>query len=826
MMSTLRKMPLAVLGVIGLLALALWNPSVPRRVDELDLIAVLDDSLSIGDPASRDAWSEVTNAALNLAADSRFGLVRFATEPVIEVEPALVSEQSVKSILESRTLPRSAAIDRSSTDIELALRRALRLARSHRRTALLLVTDGYETKGDAAAALRVARQSNVTVYLFKQGVDTKAPDVRIEALDVPPHVRLGERVPLTVAVGGNTEGKVPLLVDVAGRRALETTISLQRDRANRFHLLVTPQTAGDQEVKVVVGVDNDSIPENNRRAALVTVEPPATVLFVTASDAPSAVVSTLVKGGWIVREHHPRDLVSLTNQLRVAKTIILDDIAVGDMPEGAWEALTKSVSGEGTGLIVLGGPRSFSAGNYRHSELEALLPVTAEASVPEEQLAVLFVVDKSGSMDSDQRGAKRFGLALRAVSETARTLSEKDLTGLIWFDAQPRVVLPLRRYENPADEIERAWSTRPTGGTLVLPALTAAVSALSEVAADQRLLVMVTDGFAPSGEDLRPLQQQIARNGIDVITLIVGDNPDIEPFRRLSRINDGVLLRIHKIAELPRIMQKEVEERRNPAILETSVPRQVIPLPFMPAATEWPTLSGYMVTKARPEAFVYLKSDGDDPLLAMGHVGRARVVVLPEGLRSWTREWPQWPLWGKFIGGIVEWTAARSASPFLQATVEDRSGRLEFVVDAVTPSYEWAFADDGKVIVRDPAGLFTETPLVQTAPGHFVGSIGVTQPGRHGASVYVADQKIHISALHTADREFLPDPQSDEAWSALAAEDLVTEWKPGTPISPQFATKSEISFRFPLIVTALLLYLTVLVHERVGDRLWQRRRFP
>jgi len=826
MTPTPKRLPVAILGAIGLLALALWNPSVPRHVDELDLIAVLDDSLSMGDSSSLDAWSQVTSAVLELAAGSRFGLVRFAAVPVTGLEPTPVSEPRVRSILESRTPPRSVTVDRSSTDIELALRRALRLASSHRQTALLLVTDGYEIHGDAAAALRSARDSGVTVYMFKQGVDAKAPDVRIEAMDVPPHVRLGERFPLAVAVGGNTESKVPLLVEIGGRRVLETTISLQRDKANRFQLWVTPRTAGDQEVEVVVVVDNDAIPENNRRAALVTVEPPATVLFVTASDAPSAVVSSLVKGGWIVREYHPMDLVFLRNQLLVAETIILDDIAVGDMPDDSWKAVTKSVSGEGTGLIVLGGPRSFSGGDYRYSQLEALLPVTTEANVPEEYAAVLFVVDKSGSMDSDHWGANRFDLALRAVSETARTLSGKDWTGLMWFDAQTRVALPLRRYDNPADEIQRVWNTRPTGGTVVLPAIRAAVKALSEVPSDQRLLVMVTDGFASPGEDLRPLQQQIALNGIDVITLIVGENSDIEPFRRLSRINDGVLLPIHEIVKLPRIMRKEVEERRNPAVLGTILPRQVVPVPFMPPETKWPTLSGYTVTKARPEALVYLKSDGGDPLLAMGHVGRARVIVLPGGLGSWAREWPQWPLWGRFVGGIVEWTAARSANPYLLATVEERSGRLEFVVDAVTPSYEWAFAEDGKVLVEDPTERLVETPLVQIAPGRFVGSLGVTQPGRYGASVSVADQELHVSALHTTDREFLPDPRSDKAWSARAAAGLVTEWKPGMPISPRFASKLEISLRVPLIIAALVLYLAALVHQRVGNCLWRRRKDP
>ena len=63
------------------------------------------------------------------------------------------------------------------------------------------------------------------------------------------------------------------------------------------------------------------------------------------------------------------------------------------------------------------------------------------------------------------------------------------------------------------------------------------------------------------------------------------------------------------------------------------------PLPFLATPQDWPMLDGYMVTAAKPAALVYLSSRRGEPLLAMHHVGAARVVALPGGLDRWATAW-------------------------------------------------------------------------------------------------------------------------------------------------------------------------------------------
>ncbi len=211
------------------------------------------------------------------------------------------------------------------------------------------------------------------------------------------------------------------------------------------------------------------------------------------------------------------------------------------------------------------------------------------------------------------------------------------------------------------------------------PALRKAIDGLTSVSEKNRLLVVVTDGFLSGSEDLDALRHELADKKIDVISIMIGGNEQADHLQRLSKSGNGRFLRVESVAELPRLMRPEFEAWRKPARLVPVVPQQVLPLPFLPNPRPWPTLNGYMVTKARTTADVYLTSDRGEPLLAMHHVGAARVVALPGGLGAWADAWMRWPKWGQFIDGLFQWVFARSADPNFHVRIEDQPGRLDFV---------------------------------------------------------------------------------------------------------------------------------------------------
>lgn len=786
--------------LLGLLALALVNPAIPWRRPPTDVVVLLDDSLSMDRTFADNAWKDVAAAISQAPAGSRFALVRFAAGTALETP-------LTRSINIPSAPPRSQPLDRSATHIEAALDFGLRRLEPGRAAAIVLISDGAETRGDTHSVLRLAQAAAVPVYGVKPA-PARTADAWIAAVDLPDRTRLGQRLPVTMTLASSFTASAALRLQVNGEVQTEAEVMLPAGANVPVTLWLEPMATGPNRVDMVLEVPGDAVAENNRRSALVNVEGLASVIYLTVDPVSPPAATSLQRGGWSVRAAPPSRF--LQQPWQDSAVIILDNIAVGDMPEQAWQALSQAVRHLGAGLIVLGGPRAFGAGGYRHSTLEALLPVTAEALQPQPSAAVLFVVDKSGSMDRghNNKGVSRLALARQAVVETTRSLRAGDRVGLLAFDGQPRLLAPLGFYEDPARTLEQAGQIPATGGTRLRPALLEGLTQLAAVSTEQRLLALVTDGFV-EGEDFSDIADRIAAEGITVIALAVGDSPDLNVLRLLTRNHDGVLLPVHDITHLPRLLRQAVEQRR--AAMETgAIPvRQTRSLPWEPAG-DWPSLTGYMVTKDRPDAMVYLRSEQGDPLLAVGQAGAGRVLALPGGLGSWAEAWRHWPDWGRFLGGVVEWVNHYSGDPFLEGRVQDRPEEISVVIDALASDGDWAETSEALVTLSDPAGRLLEIPAPMIAPGRYRVTAPVPLLGQYRATVRLGDHSLQRALWHNPADEFTP---ASSAWEAWLQAGLLRPWSDQGLV--EYSTgRQQTGLRTLFLVLAAIGYLALVLTER------------
>lgn len=538
-------------GILALIAVALWNPALPMGGRLLDLIVVLDESRSM---AGR-GWAEVRTAAQALSGDSRIGLVRYGSTAAIEFRPTPIEYPTVQAALANPHPPRRSLVDGSFTDTESAIRTALHLASPSRPTVLLVVSDGTDTHGSPNRALATAGRAGIDVYRRLIESPKIAGDCRIDRVDGPDAARVGQRIRLSVAVTCDRARESRVVTSLDGRPAAESRIEMDARGTASVAIELASDQAGTCELTTVLDVEGDPEPANNSWRSILTIDGPKPILMVSRDDGTPPLARSLADGGRTVRIIDPEHLAAEARILRGAGTVVLDDIAIADAPDSAWAALADSVEKHGTGLVVLGGPRSFGAGGYRGSRLEELLPVTAEPHGPVPRAAVLFLVDKSGSMEQDHRGVSRLAHARRAVHATTASLGGPDTAGLMWFDRGPAEAIPLRPKAEFMTVFDEAWTVAPSGGTTLVPALRAALEKLSIADVDQRLLVLVTDGITPPDEDLAPVRQTLLDTGASLIALVVGDNPQVPGLQDLADINEGVLLRIDDIARLPTFMR-------------------------------------------------------------------------------------------------------------------------------------------------------------------------------------------------------------------------------------------------------------------------------
>ncbi|MDO9074387.1 MAG: VWA domain-containing protein [Rubrivivax sp.] len=661
---TLVALALQTLALVALGLSLLGTPWLDARSKPRVLVLV-DRSNSVPRAASAQAVADVVQAA-KADGGGDLQLLEFAGRP------AAPSPQAATSV---------GALEPSETNIEAALEAALAAHAEAAFASVVMVSDGLENVGDAARALRAVREARLSLQWIAVG--RPPPTTHVREVLAPTRALVGQRIPVTVQLGGRWDA--PLLVKATARTPGGDTQTAggAPDGAGRVTIEFDASRSGAVLVDVVLeDPATGRTLDASSDAALVDVAPRAAILYAQGSSGPLA--RSLREGGWALNVVSAARLDAHADGLDGYQAVVLDDVAISDASPRFWNALVAAVHNRGLGLMVLGGERSFARGGYRASTLESVLPVLSEPATLDQPAAIMFVVDKSGSMGQGSGGVDRFQLAQRAVLESARGLGERDSLGLMVFDVAPRVLIPLGPAPAGASALERDWPVRPNGGTKLAPALEAAIDELERAAAARRILVLVTDGFVDDAP-LAALRARLDRSRIETIALAVGPDADVGALERLLGAKAGTVLRVNQAAELPLVMRSGLERRRARVERGSIAVTQRLALPFAPGTLkDWPAITAHYATRTQVDAWVAVHTQGGEPLIAFRSSGRGRVVAVTCGLGPWTPQWLQWREWPRLAGGLVDWIGGTAQGGAVALAVSDLSGGLQVEADVQT----------------------------------------------------------------------------------------------------------------------------------------------
>lgn len=667
------------------------------------------------------------------------------------------------------------ALQPAATDIEAALDAALAAHAQAALDSVVVVSDGFENKGDAARALRAVREARLPLQWLALG--RPPPPARIVEVLAPDRAQLGPGLQITVQLAGQLERPLRVKATLRSAGGDTATASTVTAGAARVMLALDARRIGAAVVDVALedaatGATLDALPD----AAVIDLSPRAAVLYASGSR-PGPLARSLIDGGWALKLIPAAQLEAQTDGLDAYRAVVLDDVAVSDASPRLWNALVAAVKDRGTGLLVLGGERSFARGGYRASSLESVLPVLSEPAALDQPASVVFAVDKSGSMGRGSGGVDRFALAQRAVLETARSLTERDALGLVVFDVVPRVLVPLGPAAAGTLALARDWQAQPQGGTKLAPALDLAIAELESSRAARRLLVVVTDGFVDEAP-LAELRARLDRARIETVALAVGPDADVGALERLVGAGTGQVLRVNQAAELPSVMRAGLERQRSRVERGRITVVQSLALPFSPGMLQgWPEVSAHAVTRSRPEALVAVQSERGEPLIAWQQSGRGHVLVVTCGLGPWAPQWLRWRQWPPLAGGLVNWVSGTPAGQAVGLTVTDLPAGL--LVDAdIAAGALGAGPGDVTITVDTPTSAGQVLATDRVAPGR----LRATLPDA-GAGLYT----FMLSTAHGSQRQLHLRRQRAEnaAWginpavASWRAAGLAGEWQPG-----------------------------------------------
>lgn len=772
-----RALALAVRTLlVAAIVLALADVEWRDLARDVQVVAVLDRSRSIPDAAARDGLAAVEALRAGAGPGRRARLVVFGGDAAVEATLAPDRPPA------SRVDPPASLIDPWASDLEAGLRRGLDALDPDARGRLLLLSDGRATRGDALRAVAAARSRGVPVDVAPLAYRLET-EVMVERLVTPRSVRPREPYEVRVVVEATAPAAATLHLWREGALLESRDVRLAAG-ANVEAFQVTDEAPGltRLEATVTLAAGPDARPQNDAAGGFVHVRGPTRVLYLYEAPDLPATARTLEAAGLRLDVRRPAEAPTGAHGYLDLDGVVLDDCPRAAFSSAQVAALAAAVGDRGVGLVAIGGPDAFGAGEWAGTPLEEALPVLCAPRDPTAvpSTALVLVLDRSGSMEGEKLEQAR-----KAAWLAADALSSRDEVGVVAFDSSADWVVRLGPAGGSGAARRAAiGSLGAGGGTDLGPGLRAAHAALrgARQAAVKHVIVL-TDGRS-AGADHPQQAARMRLDGITVSAVGVGPDADQELLKTLARAGGGKHLPVPRPEELPRVFVRETQRVARALIRNVSFTPSIEPgSAVLQGIDRLPPLEGHVLVEAKPRAAVAARGPDGAPLLALWQFGLGRTLAFTsDGGARWAGAWMGWEGHRAFWSQAVRWTLRDVDDDPLQVSCVRRGGEALIVVDADAE-------EELQLVARVRAPGATEARVVPLRPrggGRYEALAPAAEPGVHAVSLALvgpdgAERPAGASAVVVPwSDELRATSWDEEALRALAAAGggrLVTPWQ-------------------------------------------------
>ena len=714
------------LGAVLCLILALVGLQQKDQEEILSVMFLLDVSDSVP-MAQQKAGIKQINTALNeLKPSDVFSVILFAGGAAVRVLNRTKAEQPhlTEEILSG------VEIDRAATNLAGAIQLGLNLPGGQGgKKRLVLLSDGIQNVGEAAALLDLVRASEIEVFTLSLPSEREY-EVSVRELKTPSQVRTGEtfQVRAIIETTTDTEAQVRLY-----RNDLPVTEPQTKDLKQGKQPIEFPQRIAEEDVyeyRIELSVNNlaGDNSENNTGYGVTRVYGTPHILYVEGDAGQADPLKTVLEMNSLavkvlLPSEFPTDFVVLQN----SDAIILSNVSADELSALQMEHIESYVRDLGKGLVVIGGDRAFGRGGYHDTPLEQVSPLEMTPRQKKESLAMMLVVDASGSMANYIGPDQKIQLALEGVRASIRTLDDEDRVGVIAFAAKiQKDYAPTTDHE---EILRKVGQLRPGSGTKMYPALEKAYERLQVVDAKQKHILLLSDG--KSEGDFMPLAKRIAADKITLSTIAIGD-ADRALMKGIAEAGGGGYRDVRNISELPKIMADEVRQTQKYTVQEPFQP--IInddDYPVLAGIDRVPKLYGYIATSEKELAQTYIHSHEDHPILAGWNYGLGTSIAFTSDVKSgWGAAWIEWDTFGKFWGQVVNWVLPLTGGGAdFDLTVTHRNGRGEVLIDTASTTVTHGLTFDVRLSRPNAEGEVVE--LRRVTPTQYSGEFLVRERGSY-----------------------------------------------------------------------------------------------
>lgn len=723
-----------------LLVLALLGVSVNKRDAANTTIFLVD--ISNSNEQNLPAMEAYLSEALGeMPKENQYGIVTFGKNSL--VEQFLTEEDHFSRIM---SLP-----DKTATNFEDAMSRALTMIPANGAGRIVILTDGKETKGNLAntASALVSRQVELLAYVYETG---QGQDAYVEKVELPSYLYQGDMYSMTVTVESNyeTDARIQIWMGTIQTDGYEVHLNRGTNQF-RFRQKVTGENVESFEVRVVAA--GDTCEENNSYHAYSVVDSVPRVLLISGRKEDSSQYENLLRSAGC--DYHAVSAVNAPDSLEELleyKSILLENVYLSDLPEGFLLNIETYVKDYGCGLICIGGDDSFALGGYRESVLETVLPVDMELKGVNEipTMAMIMVIDHSGSMSTAAGGgATNLDLAITAAETAVEQMRSTDYVGVITFDDTfSWVVEPIAAADK--EEIKTQIETiAEGGGTTIQPALWAALNGVKECDVSIRHVILLTDGQGES-RNYKDIIGAYANADVTLSTVAVGDGSDARLLEQLAESCGGRYYYSDMASEIPKIFAQEVflsgDTYLQNGLFQLAVDsgNEITRGLFEDG---WPGIYGYVSATPKSASNVLIASEKDDPILTVMQYGLGHTVAWNTDVTNqWTADYAGESDYAQLWKRIVDYSVGNAAIGEDSVDVTAEGGYTNVVYNAL----DYGGQTKVEAVYTDPDGDTLTVPLQATAPGCYEAKLDTDVTGIYNLSVRRLEDGNIANAVTTA----------------------------------------------------------------------------
>lgn len=720
--------------LIGLIAMIMSDPRAVRTNKNRAVIFALDRSDSIGDGSVDNARDFILKSISEKPQQDEAGLVTFGSNAGVELPPR------VSFPLEAF----NTKIDRDGTNLEQALSLSAAMLPTDKQGRIVLISDGTQTMGSAAAILDDLKSKGIAVDVLPIQYQYDK-ETYLERLELPQNVKTGENYQAAVILYSLQDGEGTLKLQENNREIYSEAVKYSAGK-NRFVIPIYFRTPGYYEYAATIipkHPEDDQIKFNNTVLSTLFLEGEGRVLVVTDPNGESRDWENLITGmkeeKLVVEEKSSLELSPDVISYQNYDSIVLVNVPSDALDVTQQQALKSAVHDLGVGFLMVGGPNSFGPGGYQRTAIEELLPVSMDVTqkkvLPKGCLTIIL---HTCEFPDGNTWAKRI------TKQAIQVLSDQDEAGVLNYGmtGEDWIFKP-----TPVKEIDtmiRAINSSSPGdmpsfaGTMQM-----GLEELVKSDAATKHMIIISDGDPQPPPP--PLLQKYIDNSITVSMVAIFPHrvEDVAIMRQIATATGGRFYFPDDPSELPSIFIKESKTIKRSLIHErTFTPLVEMPSPILKGISEMMPLHGYVLATTKPRAEQILVSQGEpgqsdegeiDPILSRWRFGLGTTAAFTSDLGTkWGKDWLGWEKYRPFLKQLLLDIGRVRQQGFLRMSTHLDGGSGVVLVEDFHPEESFL---DLQMGVTDARGRLEMIPMKQISPRRYQAKLPLWGKGRYLISV-------------------------------------------------------------------------------------------